>query len=404
MKVVQINSVCSTGSTGKICQGISECLNENGIENYVIYSLGNTSYSQAIKCIEFFPKFQSLLSRVRGNYGFNSEVTTKKIIDVLNMIQPDIVHLHNLHSHNCHLKILLSYLCDKKIKIVWTFHDCWAFTAYCPHYVMANCNKWKIECNNCPQYRKFCWFKDNSSRIFQNKKQLLSNLPITIVTPSMWLSTEVRQSFFKRHKIEVINNGINISIFKPVDSNIREKFNIDNDKFIILGVAIQWMTRKGVDVFIELYKRLDLQKFQIILVGTDKEIEKKLPDHIICIRKTNNQEELAEIYSGADLFVNPTREEVFGLVNVEANACGLPVLTFDTGGSPECINQLSGSIVPCDDIDALEKEIIRIAETRPYKKSDCVKRAHEFDERKKYLEYVNLYKSLYLDDTNKEIR
>lgn len=400
VKVVQINSLCTSGSTGKICQGISEALIDNNIENYVIYSWGESEYSNAIKCIEKYPKIQILLSRIKGNYGFNSKLTTKKIIDAINDIQPEIVHLHNLHSHNCHLKLLLSYLYEKKIKIVWTFHDCWAFTAYCPHYVMEKCNKWQIECNDCPQFRKFCWFRDHSRRIFQIKKELFANMPITIVTPSKWLSNEVRKSFFKNHRIEVIHNGVNLSIFKPVDSDIRAKFNIHKDKFIILGVAIQWVPRKGADIFVELYHRLDSNKFQIILVGTDKETEKYLPNNIICLRKTNNQEELAEIYSAADLFVNPTREEVFGLVNVEANACGLPVVTFNTGGSPECINQLSGSIVPCDDIDALESEIKRIAKERPFKKEDCVKRAQEFDERKKYLEYVNLYKNLILEDND----
>lgn len=394
MKIVQINNFCGRGSTGKICKGISKYLNDNGIENYIIYSIGHTDYQYAIKCSEKFFKLQALQSRIKGNYGFNSYRTTKHIIKKLEEINPNIVHLHNMHSHNCNLELLLSYLWENNIRIIWTFHDCWTFTAYCPHYTMAKCDKWKKQCTECSQYRKYSWFKDNSKWLFNKKKEVLLNLDLTIVTPSLWLKEQVEESFLKNHLTEVIHNGINLDVFKPINSNFRQKKGIKDNVFLVLGVAIQWVPGKGADVFVELANRLDPQKYCIVLVGTDKKIEKELPNNIISIRKTENQQELAEIYTAADIFVNPTREEVFGLVNVEANACGTPVLTFNTGGSPECIDETSGSVVPCGDIDSLEKEIIRICTTKPYSKEACCKRASEFSEEKKYSEYIELYKKV----------
>lgn len=397
MRVVQINSVCSLGSTGRICQSISECLNKMNIENYILYSWGETNYTQAIKCTELFPKYQAFLSRIKGNYGFNSNKTTEKMISELERIKPNIVHLHNLHSHNCNLEILISYFAQNNISVIWTFHDCWVFTAYCPHYVMEKCYKWKNGCYQCSQYRKFSWFKDNSQQLFSRKKKLFHNLELTIVTPSKWLANEVKQSFLKNYPIKVISNGINLSVFKPKESDFREKYKI-TDKFIILGVAIQWVPRKGPDVFIELSRRLDLEKFQIILVGTDEKIEKIIPKNIICVRRTRDAHELADIYSCADLFVNPTREDTYPTVNMEAMACGTPVISFDTGGSKEMITSKCGCVVNCDDIDELEKEIVRIERYRPFERQECVKRAKEFDENSKYMEYVDLYNEIYLGE------
>ena len=391
MKVVQINSVSGYGSTGKICVGISQVLNEYNIENYILYSEGKSDYPQSIKCSEFFPKFQALKSRLKGNYGFNSNKTTKKLILELDRIKPDIVHLHNLHSHNCNLEILMDYLRNKGIKVIWTFHDCWAFTAYCPHFVMAKCNQWQTGCNKCVQYKSFSWFKDRSEWLYKKKKQAFSNLDLTIVTPSQWLADLVKQSFLRNYPVKVINNGIDLSVFKPIESDFSIKNGISDDQFLILGIAIKWVPRKGVDVFSRLAERLDNRKFRIVLVGTDDTIDKQLPENVISIHRTSNQQELAEIYTAADLFVNPTREEVFGLVNVEANACGTPVLTFRTGGSPECIDENSGVVVECDDEEALYNAIVDIEWKKRYTSENCIKRASCFNQNLKFTEYYQLY-------------
>ena len=395
MKIVQINSVCGIGSTGKICVGISKCLNKKDVENYILYNRGESNYKNAIKCSERFIKIQSLFSRIKGNFGFNSNRSTTKLINELEQIHPDIVHLHNLHSHNCNLERLILYLKMKKIAVIWTFHDCWGITAYCPHYVMANCYQWTNSCYQCPEFRKYSWFIDKSKEIYERKKKLLTDINLNIVVPSNWLKKQVKQSFLKACSTHVIYNGIDLNIFKPTSSDFKRSYNIPKEKYIILGVAIEWNRRKGPDVFIRLAKEMPVDNYQIVLVGTNEKLERQLPDNIIAIRRTSDQRELAEIYTSANIFVNPTREDTFPTVNLEANACGTPVLTFDTGGSPECIDETSGSVVPCDDYESLKKEIIRICTTKPYSSEACVKRAQQFAEESRYQEYIELYKEIY---------
>ena len=370
-------------------------LNNKRTENYVIYSQGKTTYPKAIKINDkFYYKLQALKSRIYGNLGFNSKNATKKIITILEKTNPDVIHLHNLHGHNVNLQMLFCYFKKRSnIKIIWTFHDCWAFTGHCPHFAMVKCDKWKSGCYKCPQYSIYPKsLFDNSKKMYALKKRLFTGVEnMTIVTPSEWLAGLVKQSFLKDYPVKVINNGINLSVFKPTESDFREKYGISADKKILLGVAFGWGVRKGLDVFIELYNRLSAEKYQIVLVGTDKKTDKQLPKGIISIHRTQNQTELAEIYSAADLFVNPTREDNYPTVNMESIACGTPVLTFRTGGSPEMVTEKTGSVVDCDDIAALESEVKRICETSPFNKGDCIESAKKFDENERFLEYIELY-------------
>lgn len=391
MKVVQINVSCGIGSIGKICTSVSEMLSAENIENYILYVMGKSSFPYGIKyASDKYIKLQALKSRILGNYGFNSRYSTKKLINELERIKPDIVHLHNLHGHNCNLTMLFSYLKEKKIKLFWTFHDCWAFTGYCTHFVMSNCDKWKSECHNCPQYKKFSWFFDRSRYLFNEKKDISQGLDLTIITPSQWLADLVKQSFFRNNPIRVINNGIDCSVFKPTESGFRDKMGLTGKK-VILGVASIWGIGKGLDVFIDLAKHLP-NDYRIVLVGTDDNVDKRLSSNIISIHRTQNQKELAEIYTAADVFVNPTREDTFPTVNMESLACGTPVVTFKTGGSPEILDETCGSIVDCDDVDALEIEISRICEEKPYAVEACLARAQKFDMNDRFKEYVDLYK------------
>lgn len=390
MKVVQINATCGVGSTGKIAVGISELLNEQNIENYILYSSRTNGYPLGIACSDDrYIRIQALKSRILGNYGFNSRKATRKMIDELKRIQPDIVHLHNIHGHDCDLELLFSYFRKKQTKLVWTFHDCWAFTAYCTYFDMAKCSKWKTQCSDCVQCRDFSWLLDRSKELFEKKRRLFRGLNLTIVTPSRWLADLVKESFLKDYPVKVIRNGIDLTVFKPSISDFRERYGL-NGKKIILGVAFGWGERKGLDVFLELARRMP-EEHRIILVGTDERVDKELPKSIISVHRTQNQRELAEIYTAADVFVNPTREEVLGMTNIEANACGTPVVTFRTGGSPECIDADSGSVVDCGDVEALEKEVIRICTAHPYTEVDCRKRAEHFDETRRYTEYIQLY-------------
>lgn len=391
MKVVQINSVCGSGSTGKICVAVSELLSSQGVENYILYAQGKSQYSLGIKYMSTLEiKWQALKSRIFGNYGFQSKAATRRLIKHLEEISPDIVHLHNLHGHNVHLGDLLTYLKEKSIKIFWTFHDCWAFTGYCPYYDMVDCDRWKTGgCQNCPVSKHHSWFWDRSHDLYEKKKALFAGLDLTITTPSQWLADQVKQSFLKDYPVRVIHNGIDLSVFYPRQSDFRERYHLQ-DKYILLGVAFDWGPRKGLDVFVELSKRLD-DRFQIVLVGTNNRIDRHLPANIISIHRTQNQAELAEIYSAADVFVNPTREDNYPTVNMEALACGTPVVTFRTGGSPECVDERCGLVVEKDDLDAFLKAIMHMHGSSRFLHQDCLRRATEFESRKRFEECLKLY-------------
>lgn len=395
MKVVQINATCGTGSTGKICVEISKVLSHHNVENYILFSNGNSNYPLGIKYIDDnYIKLQALVSRLNGRYGFNSTHATKKIIRELRKIKPDIIHLHNLHGHNCNLEMLFDYIREESIKVFWTFHDCWAFTGYCTHFVIARCDKWKYACSDCPQFKKYSWFFDKSNELYKKKSEVIKNVDLTVITPSYWMADLVKESIFGDCNIKVINNGIDLSVFKPINSNFREKYNIDNKTKLVLGVAFGWGYRKGLDVFIELARRLNEKEYQIVLVGTDYKIEKELPNNIISINRTQDQKELAAIYSAADVFVNPTREDTFPTVNIEAIACGTPVVTFKTGGSPEIIEDGTGIVIANEEIDELISAISSVLNKNDINVSEiCIKKAKKYNQNDRFIEYYELYKN-----------
>ncbi len=389
MKVVQINQVCY-GSTGKISIGISKLLTEHGIENYIYYTYGNCDYPLAVKyASNLQTKVYSIISRLGGKYGFYYRNITRKLIRELDRIKPDIVHLHNIHGHNVNLSFLFSYLRQKNIKVVWTFHDCWALTGYCTHFDLIKCEKWKTECNDCVQSRKYSWLFDKSEWIHRQKKELLKNFNnLTIVTPSKWLANLVKESFLKDAAIEIIPNGIDLRIFSPTQSDFRKYYNL-TDKRIILGVAMSFDENKGFSHFLKLSRMLD-DSFRIVLVGVSNEQMKELPDNIIGIEKTANQKELAQIYSAADIFVNCTLEDTFPTVNLEALACGTPIITFKTGGSPEAVYSNTGIVVEQGNISALLDAILQISSKDLSK--ECLDIAKTFyDEKKCFLNYIQLY-------------
>lgn len=217
---------------------------------------------------------------------------------------------------------------------------------------------------------------------------------MVLVPVSFWLADIVKNSFLKKHPINMIHNGIDLSVFKPQKSDFKQKYNIQTKK-IILGVAFGWGYRKGLDVFIELSQILP-SDYQVVLVGTNDDLDKKLPVQILSIHRTSNQQELAEIYTAADVFVNPTREEVFGMVNVEALACGTPVVTFKTGGSPESVSEDTGMVVDVDDVSSLKRAVIQMAQTSNENlQKSCRQRALEyFDKNKQYEKYIYLYEQM----------
>ncbi len=395
MKIVEINGGFR-GSTGSIMLNIARIVRKQGNEAYTFSGVkhedlpyGHSYFGSDAE--NLFHRFFSVLS---GISGIGSNIGTYRLLKKLEKIKPDIVHLHNLHGWYINLPMLFGYIKRNNIKTVWTLHDCWAFTAQCSHFTIERCDKWRTGCYSCPRYRLYPYtLVDKTRTMWKLKKQWFTGVEnLTIVTPSKWLADLVRQSYLKEYPVRVINNGIDLDIFKPTKSDFREKYKLQN-KYIILGVASGWGKRKGLDVFVELSKRLDTQ-YQIVLVGTDKNADKKLPGNIISIHRTNNQKELADIYSAADVFVNPTREEVLGLVNVEALACATPVITFNTGGSPECIDEKSGITVEAEDINALLSSIKNVCADRCFSGKECIKRSKQFDMDRKFIEYTELYKMI----------
>jgi glycosyltransferase involved in cell wall biosynthesis len=257
---------------------------------------------------------------------------------------------------------------------------------------MAGCEQWKTQCDTCIQKKHYSWFWDRSAYLYRKKKEALTGIDMTVITPSQWLADQVKQSFLREYPIKVIHNGIDLDVFYPKTSDFRARYGIEN-KFIVLGVAFGWGSRKGLDVFVELAKRLD-SAYQIVLVGTDDAIDKQLPDGIISIHRTQNQTELAEIYSAADVFVNPTREENYPTTHMEALACGTPVISFDTGGCKEMLDESCGIAVEKDNVDELEKMIVMEREKRPHSMESCIRKAREFHESEAYERYGELYERL----------
>ena len=397
MRILQINTVYNRGSTGKIAKALHDKCIENGHQCISAYRYREGAWDDTLTVSSWLDcHIHNRLARYTMLQGFFSRFMTRRFLEKVERYSPDVIHLHNLHGSYINLKSLFSYIKKHNVAVVWTLHDCWAFTGHCAYFTLAGCDKWREGCHQCPQLRQIPKsYLDTTKSMYKKKKKMFSSVEnMTIVTPSQWLADLVKESFLKNYPVQVIHNGIDLGIFKPTPSDFRQKYNFSESKKIILGVAFGWGQRKGLDVFIDLSKRLDEDKYQIVLVGTDDNVDMQLPSNITSIHRTHDQAELAEIYTAADLFVNPTREENYPTVNMEAIACGTPVLTFRTGGSPEILDETCGSVVECDDIDAMEREIIRICDEKPYSVEACINRSKQFDMNDRFEEYVKLYEKI----------
>ena len=404
MRIVQINMM-HTGSTGKIMFGIASSARKDGNAVRTFSPVYNVRHGRMTKLEiaehEYFGfakenMLNYIFAKLSGIENLGSFLGTLQLINEISKFEPDIVHLHDIHNYTIHLPLLFHYLKKKKIQVIWTLHDCWAFTGRCSHFLINKCEKWKVGCGHCEQIYEYPrYYLDQTKTNWRLKKQMFTGIQdLVLIAPSKWLSRLTEQSYLGRiGDIYTIENGIDLNVFRPVYGTIAEKYNIEKKK-IILGVAFDWETRKGLDVFVELAQRMN-DHYQIMLVGTNEKVDKKLPDGIVSIHRTYDQYELAEIYSTAAVFVNPTREDNFPTVNIEALACGTPVVTFNTGGSPEILDETCGVVVPCDDIPALEKAIRHVVEDKPFTAEACRKRAEKFDMQDKFAEYVQLYHDLY---------
>lgn len=355
MKILMINSVCGVKSTGRICTDLAKELEKSGHEVKIAYGREKVPLEYQKYAIrignDLDVKIHGLQSRLFDMAGFGSKKVTQKFIEWVKEYNPDVIHLHNIHGYYINVEVLFQYLKKEfKGKIIWTLHDCWAFTGHCAYFDYVRCEEWKKECKRCVQKKEYpkCIGISNSNNNFFKKKQLFTGIDnLIIVTPSQWLAGLVKNSFLKEYKVKVIHNGIDTKIFKKIETDIKSRYNL-KDKKIILGVAAIWDRRKGLDYFIELSNKLD-NSYQIVVIGITKEQKQQLPQNIIGILKTSSIKELIEWYSAADAFVNPTLEDNYPTTNLEAIACGTPVITYDTGGSIESANMF-GKVIKKNNI------------------------------------------------------
>ncbi len=400
MKILSIN-LGNFSSTGNIAQGIKYQAEKHGIEYVLAYpfDLGNKEIKPDDWLIgnRLGRKCSVALGMLTGFNGCFSLFATIRLLNRIDRYCPDIIHFHNLHNNYINLPLLFKYVKKKHIKVVWTLHDCWSFTGQCPYFDMNKCDKWQNGCHSCSRYKEYPKaLVDNTKLMWKLKRKWFTGVEdLVIVTPSVWLSDLVKKSFLNKYPIRVINNGIDLSVFKPTVDELRTEYNLKPDEKVVLGVAFDWGKRKGLDVFVEL-SRLLPRGYRIVLVGIGENIETSIPDNIIKIKRTHSQHELAAIYTMADVFVNPTREENYPTVNMESLACGTPVVTFNTGGSPEIIDEQTGKTVGRDDINELVKGIIHFCSEDHSIREKCLQRARSFNRNDRFLEYIQLYEEIML--------
>lgn len=397
MKVLQINTFCgSGGSTGRIVVNLYNILKEHGHECVVAY--GRKFAPDSVRTVRVGTNVDiyrhALFTRITDRVGFYSAQATRKFVKKIEQYSPDVIHLHNIHGYYINIEVLFEYLARANKPVVWTLHDCWAFTGHCPYFDYIGCDRWKTGCYKCPQKKEYpkSGVFDNSRRNYEQKKKLFTSVKdMTIVTPSVWLAELVKQSFLGKYQVRVINNGIDLDIFRSAESNFKERYKITN-KCVILGVASVWDRRKGLDAFIELSKMLE-DSYKVVLVGLSDKQMCKLPENILGFTRTESVRELTEIYTMADVFVNPSVEETQGLTTVEALACGTPVIVYNATALPESVDSSCGVIVEKGNVNAMKAAVEEIRNGNMFDKSDCINRAKLYDKQDRFGEYVQIYKS-----------
>ena len=396
MRIVYINTVCGTGSTGKITTSLYHLSKTEGHEPYIAYGRGTASPElNSYKISNIFDFGIHVLSNFfLGNSGFASKKVTKKFLAWLDEAKPDILHLHNIHGFYLNIPIFFEYVKKKNIPVVWTLHDCWPLTGQCAFFEYSGCKKWKTGCYSCPVYRNdypYSLFKDNSIKNYIMKKEAFTNIhDITIVTPSHWLASLVKESFLKDYPVHVIPNGIDLDLFSP-----SPEISYESTQKIVLGVANVWDKRKGLTYFMKLAEQLD-SSYHIVIIGvSDKQkqfLHRSYPHKITAITRTTNQQELVQWYRKAHVFVNPTLEDNFPTTNLEALACGTPVITFCTGGSPESLTPFCGIVVEKENMNELKKAILSLSENMEITSYQCRQQALNYNRDTVFYPYLEIYK------------
>ncbi|MBH1939416.1 glycosyltransferase [Mobilitalea sibirica] len=396
MRVAFINSDLGYGSTGRIVCDLYQEVIKEGNEAMIGYGRECTQEGYHSHRIGSLLSVYShaMLTRLFDLQGFGSVHATKRFIRRLREYNPDILHLHNLHGSYLNIKLLFEYMKESNKPVIWTLHDCWAFTGHCAYYTYARCNKWKTHCHNCIQKKVYpaSFFLDNSSNNYKWKKDLFLGVEkLTITTVSHWLKSQVKQSFLKDIKVRIIPNGIDLELFKPTESDFRSKYGLEG-KIVLLGVASIWQERKGLWLFQELAKRLE-DPYKIALVGVTEKQKQRLTDKILVLERTNHIKDLVKIYSAADVFLNPSIEETFGMVSLEALACGIPVISNRYSANPELVKEEGGIVVPKLNSTCFI-EAIRELMLNPRSKENCRNIAQQYDKNKCYQAYLDLYREV----------
>ncbi len=397
--VLQINSVCGNGSTGRIALSLHKALLESGEAAWIAYGRGEgPSVPNKVKVGNPSSVIaHGALTRLFDRHGLGSRSATISFIRRIESLAPDVIHLHNIHGYYLNFEVLFEYLTTARIPVVWTLHDCWAFTGHCAYYDYVKCTRWRAQCGRCPQRSGYpaSWFLDASTEILERKKRAFTSVgPMTLVTPSAWLAGEIRSSFLSKYPLEVIPNGIDTSLFAPSSSAAatRARLGIPRDADIILGVAADFgEPRKGLGFFLEIAPRLGSGSV-IVLVGVPRARMAGLPANVIGIRRTDDIRGLVELYSTASVFVNPTLEDNFPTVVLEALACGTPVVTFGAGGCPEQVSGERGAVVKTGDIEGLLVAIESVLRSgKNVYTSACRAYAARFSLESMFGEYMRVY-------------
>lgn len=416
-KLLQINPVLRTStSTGRIMKEIGELAIANGWESYVAYSKGRDGLPGSTSIPvpvgnKASVAWHGLQTRILDRHGLGSVLATKRFIEDIRRIGPDIIHIHNIHGYFLNCRILFDFLSHSGIQVIWTVHDCWLYTGHCYHYMYAGCDRWKTGCGHCPQRGKFprSLFADRSARNFRDKRDAFCSMPedrLTIVPVSDWMRSEMSESFLKDYRFQVIHNGIDTDVFSPqpaLESEVRRCYGL-GDRHVILGIASIWSEEKGLNDFVEMAARLDSDEV-IVLVGMDrKQLDDVLSrygrtvlgDRMVAVKRTADVHQLAGLYSTADVFVNPTWQDNYPTVNLEAISCGTPVVTYRTGGSIEAVAGDTGFVVEQGDIEGLVDAVRRVETLgKAHFRDACRSRAvKEFRKEDRYAEYIELYERL----------
>lgn len=402
-KILQINTVAVNGSTGRISEGIGEIAIARGYDSYIAYGRGTPSKSSSslIKIGDNLSVINHTLhTRLFDKQGLCSSLSTKNLIKEIEKIRPSIVHLHNLHGNYLNYEVLFTYLAASDIPVVWTIHDCWPITGHCVHFTAVNCDKWKRGCEKCPRLSGYprSLLLDRSKRNYIDKKAAFTSLKNMFIVPvSKWLEEVLKDSYLSGYEINYIHNGIDVDKFYPRKEDIiriRSVYGF-NDKFVILGVATGWSQDNGLYDFIELRKHLS-DDYLIVLVGVTPLIKKNLPNGIVGIERTDSVDELAAIYSSADIFINGSKEETFGLVTAESMACGTPVIVYDSTACAEIVTDNTGYIVQVGDLNAVITAIKTYQDLPVEEKTNMSEHCSNyvrtcFRKEDKFHEYVDLY-------------